>query len=155
MQGWAASLTPGWQNVGNGIPSQLQNTDSTINTHGRKLMRLCADSAMVLCTGRTLADTPAQLTFKASTNTVASRQDHVLVDPDLFSSIQYCGVGLTRPDSDHMPLEMRILLSAAAPPSPPLSPVQQHTPTWIWSGAKQEQYALALQAGPCQATLQP
>ncbi|KAA6423862.1 MAG: hypothetical protein FRX49_06432 [Trebouxia sp. A1-2] len=106
------------------------------------------------CTGRTLADTPARPTFKARTNTVASRLDHILVDPDLFSSIQYCGVGLTGPDSDHMPLEMRVLLSAAAPPSPLLPPVQQHTPTWIWDGAKQEQYALALQAGPCQATLQ-
>ncbi|DBA78710.1 TPA: hypothetical protein ACH3X1_008622 [Trebouxia sp. C0004] len=51
-----------------------------------------------------------------------------------------------------MLLEMRILLSAAAPLSPPL--VRQHTPTWMWSGAKQEQYALALQAGPCQASLQ-
>ena len=45
-----------------------------------------------------------------------------------------------------MPLEMRILLSAAALLSPPLPHVRQHTPTWIWSGAKQEQYTLALQA---------
>ncbi len=149
------SLPDPWvADVGDSIPPQVQNTDSTINAHGRKLVRLCLDSAMVLCTGRTLADTPAQPTFKARTNTVASRLDHVLVDPDLFSSIQYCGVGLTRPDSDHMPLEMRILLSAAAPPSPPLPPVQQHTPTWLWDGAKREQYALALQAGPCQASLQ-
>ena len=51
-----------------------------------------------------------------------------------------------------MRLEMRILLSAAAPPSPP--PVHHHTPTWIWDEAKQEPYALALQAGPCQAGLQ-
>ncbi|KAL0031012.1 hypothetical protein WJX79_009017 [Trebouxia sp. C0005] len=62
-------------------------------------------SASTLCTRRTLADTPARPTFKARTNTVASRLDHVLVDPDLFSSIQYCGVGLTRPDLDHMPLQ--------------------------------------------------
>ena len=149
------SLPDPWvTDVGDGIPPQLQNTDITINVHGRKLMRLCANSAMILCTGRTLADTPAQPTFKARTNTVASRLDHVLVDPDLFSSIQHCGVGPTRPDSDHMPLEMRILLSAAAPPSPPPALVQQHTPTWIWDGAKREQYALALQAGPCQASLQ-
>ncbi|DBA77818.1 TPA: hypothetical protein ACH3X1_009175 [Trebouxia sp. C0004] len=142
------SLPDPWvADVGDSIPPQLQNTDNTINAHGRKLVRLCADSAMVLCTGRTLADTPAQPTFKARTNTMASCLDHVLVDPGLFSSIQYCGVGLTRPDSDHMPLEMRILLSAAAPPSPPLPPVQKHTPTWLWSGAKREQYALALQAG--------
>ncbi len=149
------SLPDPWvADMGDSIPPQVQNADSTVNAHGRKLVRLCADSAMILCTGRTLADTPAQPTFKARTNTVASRLDHVLVDPDLFSSIQYCGVGLTRPDSDHMPLEMRILLSAAAPPSPPLPPVQQHTPTWLWDGAKREQYALALQAGSCQASLQ-
>ena len=112
------SLPDPWvTDVGDSIPPQLQNTDSTINAHGRKLMRLCADSAMILCTGRTLADTPAQPTFKARTNTMASRLDHILVDPDLFSSIQHCGVGPTRPDSDHMPLEMRILLSAAAPPT--------------------------------------
>ena len=102
------SLPDPWvTDVGDSIPSQLRNTDSTINAHGRKLMRLCADSAMILCTGRTLADTPAQPTFKARTNTMASRLDHILVDPDLFSSIQHCGVGPTGPDSDHMPLEMR------------------------------------------------
>ena len=123
------SLPDPWvADVGDGIPPQPQNTDSTVNTHGRRLVRLCADSAMILCIGRTLADTPAQPTFKARTNTVASRLDHVLVDPDLFSSIQYCVVGLTRADSDHMPLEMRILLSAAAPPSPPLPPLE------LWRG---------------------
>ena len=87
--------------------------------------------AMILCTGRTLADTHAQPTFKARTNTVASRLNHNLVDPDLFSSIQHCGVGPTRPDSGHMHLDMRILLNAAAPPSPPPPPEQQHTPTWM------------------------
>ena len=86
----------------------------------------------------------------AEHDTVASRLDHVLVDPDLFSSIQSCCIGPARDDSDHMPLEMRMLLGAAAPPSP----VQHHTPTWIWDGAKREPYALALQAGPCQASLQ-
>ena len=138
--------------VGHGVPPQLLNTDNTINSHGRKLMRLCEDSAMILCTGRTPGDTPALPSFKARTNTVASRLDHVLADPHLFSSIQSCCIGPVRDDSDHMPLEMRILFSAAAPPSPP--PVQHHTPTWIWDGAKREPYALALQAGPCQASLQ-
>ena len=108
-------------------------------------MRLCEDSAIILYTGRTPGDAPALPSFKARTNTVASRLDHILVDLDLFSSIQSCCVGPIRDDSDHMPLEMRILLSAVAPPSPP--PVQHHTP-------KGEPYALALQAGPCQASLQ-
>ena len=71
---------------------------------------------MIPCTGRTLADTPARPIFEACTNTVASRLDHVLLDPNhFFSFTEHCGVGPTRPD---MPLEMRILLSAAAPPSP-------------------------------------
>ena len=74
--------------VGHGVPPQLLNTDNTINSHGRKLVRLCEDSAMILCTGRTSGDTPALPSFKARTNTVASCLDHVLVDPDLFSSIQ-------------------------------------------------------------------
>ena len=149
------SLSEPWvTDVGGSIPPQLQITNSTTNAHGRKLVQLCADSAMILCTGRTLANTPAQPTFKARTNMMASCLDHILVDPDLFSSIEHCGVGPTKPDSEHMPLEMRILLSAAAPPSSPPPPEQQHTPTWIWDGAKQEQYALALQAGPCQASLQ-
>ncbi len=114
------------------------------------MCRQCNDSLHWQNLGRH----PCTAYFQGSHKHSASRLDHVLVDPDLFSSIQYWGVGLTRPDSDHMPLEMRILLSAAAPPSPPLPPVQQHTPTWLWDGAKQEQYALALQAGPCQARQQ-
>ena len=143
---------PWVKDVGHGIPPWLLNTDNTINSHGRKLMRLCEDSAMILCTGRTPGDTPALPSFKAQTNTVTSRLDHVLVDPDLFSSIHSCCIGPIRDDSDHMPLKMHIVLSAAAPPSPP--PVQHHTPTWVWDEAKREPYALALQAGPCQASLQ-
>ena len=86
------SLPDPWvTDVGDSIPPQLQNTDSTIKAHGCKLMRLFADSAMILCTSRTLADTPTQPTFKARTNTMASRLDHILVDPDFFSSIQRCG----------------------------------------------------------------
>ncbi len=116
MQGWAASLTLRWHMWIPASCRSCRNTESTINTHGRKLVRQCAYSAMILCTGGTLADTPARPTFKARTNTVASRLDHVLVDPDhFFSFTKDCGVGPTRPD---MPLEMRILLSAAAPPSP-------------------------------------
>ena len=41
--------------VGHDVPPRLLNTNNTINSHGRKLMRLCEDSAMILCTGRTPA----------------------------------------------------------------------------------------------------
>ena len=39
------SLHDPWvTDVGDSIPPQLQNTESTINAYGRKLMRLCADT---------------------------------------------------------------------------------------------------------------
>ena len=96
-------------------------------------------------------------------HTPAIRLDHIWWTPT--SSLpfrilsQHYGVGPPRPDSDHMPLEMRILLSVArgsAVYSISMWPPVQHNPTWIWDGlrAKQEQHALALQAGPCQASLQ-
>ena len=114
---------------------------------------------MILWTGINLADIPAQPTVKVKHN--GYTPGPYLVDPDLFSSIpkQHYGVGPPRPDSDHMPLEMRILLSVArgsAVYSISMWPPVQHNPTWIWDGlrAKQEQHALALQAGPCQASLQ-
>ena len=147
-------LDPWVADVGHGVPPQLLNTENTINAHGRKLMRVYEDSSMILCTGRTVGDTAARPSFKARANTVASRLDHVLVDPDLFPSIQSCRIGATRDDSDHMPLELRISLGAAAPPLPSHQPHMCHTPTWIWDGAKREQSAHALQAGPCQAILQ-
>ena len=49
--------------------SQLQNVDTTVNTHGRELLRLCEGTALVLCTGRTPLDVPAQPSFKARSNT--------------------------------------------------------------------------------------
>ena len=63
-----------------------------------------------------------------------------------FSTVVWGQPGLTQ----IMPVEMHILLSAATPPYPPPSPVQQYTLAWIWDGDKQEQYALALPAGLCQ-----
>ena len=107
---------------------------------------------MVLCTGRTPSDVPAQASFKARSNTQPSRLDHVLVDCNLFHAIQSCGVGPVRPESDHLPLELQLLLDAptslaSAPPPSGLNPA------WTWDGAQQEVYACALQAGPCQALL--
>ena len=138
--------------MGSDIPAQLQNSDHTTNSHGRKLLRLCEDTAMVLCTGRTPSDMPAGASFKARSNTHPSRLDHVLVDCGLFPAVQSCGVGLARPDSDHLPLEMRLVLSAPPAPAsaPPPSPLR---PAWKWDGAQREPYAHALQAEPCQALL--
>ena len=59
--------------------------------------------ALIVCT----STVPALPSFKTCTNT-SPYLDHVLADPGLFSSILSCCVGPTRPDSDHMPLELRI-----------------------------------------------
>ena len=135
--------------LGHSVPAQAANTDQTINSHGRKLQRLCADSAVVLCTGRTPSDVPAAASFKARSNTSPSRLDHVLVDPSLFAAIQSCGIGAERPDSDHLPLEAHLLLhstpSTTVLPAPALVPA----PKWIWDSAKRDAYAGALQTEPC------
>ena len=138
---------------GGGLPVNIQNTDSTINAHGRKLIQLCSDTSLVLCTGRAAADIPAQPSFKARINTAPSRLDHFLVDPELFPFVQSCRVGPSRPDSDHMPLEMRLLLDdAALPPRPTLS--GQAAPRWVWDETKREPYTTALLGASCQAALQ-
>lgn len=38
--------------LGHRTPKQVQKIDSTVNAHDCKLMRLCEDTAIVLCTGR-------------------------------------------------------------------------------------------------------
>lgn len=106
-QAWVSELSPD-------IPVQLQNTDSTVNSHGGKLLQMCEDTAMVLCTGRTPSDVPAQPSFKARSNTQPSRLDHVLVDAELFHAIQSYGVGPVMAESDHLPLELRLSLAAPA-----------------------------------------
>ncbi|DBA77773.1 TPA: hypothetical protein ACH3X1_009233 [Trebouxia sp. C0004] len=59
-----------------GISAQLQSSGITVNGHGRRLVRLCEETAMVLCIGRTAGDTPAQPSFRARSNTEPSRLDH-------------------------------------------------------------------------------
>ncbi|DBB01577.1 TPA: hypothetical protein ACH3X1_000225 [Trebouxia sp. C0004] len=109
------------------------NSDITVNGHGGRLLRLCEETAMVLCTGRTAGDTPAQPSFRARSNTEPSRLDHALVDCGLFSAIQSCRVGYHQHESDHFPLELQLLLTAPTLPaaqSPPRTPTpkQLHDP---------------------------
>ena len=118
-----AASQPWITELGEGFSAQLQNSDITVNGHGRKLMRLCEGAAMVLCTGRTPGDTPAQPSFRARSNTEPSRLDHVLVDCGLFPAVQSSRVGAHRHESDHFPLELQLLLTVptlpTAPPPPP------------------------------------
>ena len=78
---------------------------------------------MVLCTGRTPEDTPAQPSFRARSNTEPSRLDHALVDCGLFPAVQSSKVGAHRHKSDHFSMELQLLLTMpdlpTAPPSPP------------------------------------
>lgn len=48
---------------------------------------------------------------------------HVMVDAGLFPAIQSCGVGPVRAESDHLPLEMHLSLTAPSmPQSEPMLP---------------------------------
>lgn len=132
--------------------AQLHNSDSTVNSHGRKLLSLCEEAAMVICTGRTPGDTPAQPSFKARSNTAPSRLDHALVDCGLFAAIQTCGVGLHRQESDHFPLELQLLLTAPASPAS-LPPPQTSILSWAWDSSQRGPYAEALLSGPCQTLI--
>ena len=144
-QPWVSGLGPG-------IPTQLQNTDATVNAHGRKLLRLCEDTASVLCTGRTALDMPAQPSFKARSNTQPSRLDHVIVDADLFHTIQSCAVGPARAESDHLPLQLHLELATCAPSAPQLLPTPL-LPAWRWDSALRDSYAHALQSPACQSLI--
>ena len=125
-----AASQPWVTELGEGISAQLQNSDITVNGHGRKLMRLCEEAAMVLCTGRFPGDTPAQPSFRARSNTEPSR----------------------RPKSDHFPLELQLLLTVPnLPPAP--APPPAPTPTWLWDSSQRGPYAHALLSGPWQALI--
>ena len=141
-QAWVSEL-------GSGIPSQLQNVDTIVNTHGRRLLQMCEDTAMVLCTGRCACDMPAQPSFKARSNTQPSRIDHVLIDAELFHAIHSCIVGPPRPESDHLPLQLQLTLATAASPAP-LVPAAPLLPAWKWDSSSRDAYAQALQSQSCQ-----
>ena len=116
-----AAAQPWITDLSDDISAQLQNSDSTVHGHGRKLLHLCEETARVLCTGRTPGDngdTPAQPSFKARNNTAASRLDHALVDCGLFASIQACCIGSHRQEADHFPYELCLLLTVPAPVEP-------------------------------------
>ena len=147
-----AASQPWVTELGEGISAQLQNSDITVNGHGRKLLCLCEEAAMVLCTGRIARDTPAQPSFRARSNTEPSRLDHALVDCGRFPAVQTCTVGAHRHESDHFPLELHLLLTAPTLPAAP-PPPQAPTPTWVWDNSQRGAYARALLSGPCQALI--
>lgn len=128
----------------NGEGSQRRGcTDTTVNAHGRRLVEMCKDTGLLLCTGRAKGDEHAIPTFWSSARGTASRLDHLLVSPDALPLIQECGVRKGRSDSDHCPLESIISL--------PLS--EQNTSTCTgpslrrihWDPKKQNAYVQGLE----------
>ena len=103
---WAASL-------GDSIPAQRQHSDSFSNSHGRLLMQLCEESALVLCTGRTASDIPATHSYRSYMHGGTSCMDHFMVTAGLFPVVRSCGVAPQRPDSNHLPLVMQLQLPLA------------------------------------------
>ena len=147
-----AATQPWITDLSDDASAQVLNSDSTVKGHGRKLLQLCEEAAMVLCTGRTVGDTPAQPSFKARSNTAASRLDHALVDCGLFASIQSCCIGSRRHESGHFPLELRLLLTAPASLAS-LPSAQSSIPSWVWDNSQRGPYASALASGPCQSLI--
>lgn len=78
-------------------------TDSVVNSHGRKLIRLCSETGSLLCTGRLPGDEHAPFSFRSGAR--QSRVDHILVSDGFLSHVQGCTVNIAREESDHAPLE--------------------------------------------------
>ena len=110
----ASKFSDAWvHTIDPSIPVHWQSGDQTVNSYGHQLMQLCEDTCMVLCTGRTLTDTPAAPSFPRAN----SRLHHALVSPQLFPLIQFCGIQPHRIDSDHSPLVMQLHLSIFSTPN--------------------------------------
>ena len=117
-------------------------TDEGVNAHGVRLLELCKDTDMLLCTGRVPGDTEAAPTFKARAHTQATRPDHVIVSVDTLPLFSHIVVNTGRKDSDHHPIEMTLQVNVAASvPVPcigaPLSRVK-------WQPSARHAYADAL-----------
>ncbi len=93
-------------------------TDTTVTAHGRLLAQLSADTGLVLCTGHAPGDEAALPTWHRGRS--ATRLDHILVSPAIYSAISSCTVGALRDDSDHCPLQMQLALFTQLTPPPPL-----------------------------------
>lgn len=117
-------------------------TDVGVNGHGHRLIELCKQSGLMLCTGRVAGDEFAVSTFKARRNSAASRPDHVLVSQGVLQCLQTSVVDTERRDSDHYPIETVLRLTASTPApvccgGRPLSRLQ-------WQSSAQNRYVAAL-----------
>ena len=148
-----AGIQPWVSKLGPGIPTQLQNIDSTVNVHNHKLMHMCEDTAIVLCTGRVPSDTPAQASFKAGSNTQPSRLDHVLVGAELFHALQTCkGAPVGRFRSPSSSASLMLLPACCCLPSISATCTSNTLASCLEVGW-QYTYVHAVQSEPCQVVL--
>lgn len=74
------------------LPAVRGVSDDEDNSHGAAVIRVCEQSGLVLCTGRIQGDLEALPTFKARSNTRATRIDHVLASPQAADRLHSCAV---------------------------------------------------------------
>lgn len=117
-------------------------TDEGVNAHGLRLLELCKDTDMLLCTGRVPGDLAAVPTFKARANSQATRPDHVLVSVDTLPMVVNAVVNTGRQDSDHNPIEMTVTVNVAQ--SDPTVCTGQCLPRVKWQPTSRTAYTHAL-----------
>jgi len=151
------NLPDAWFTTFNEVIPPRQSQDQSTNALGPHLMQLCEDTSMVLCTGRTLLDTPATPSYLRGN----SRLYHALVSPSLFPFIHSCGIPPQTQESDHCPLIMKLHLPFMSPSTPSEGGSSIHathsgTPVtrWVWDSTKRAAYASSLQFPACAQLLQ-
>lgn len=127
------------------LPAVRGMSDDNSNSHGAAMIRFCEQSGLVLCTGRIPGDQEALPTFKARSNTQATRIDHLLVSPQAAGKLHLCAVNQQQQGSDHWPIEAALQLpfNFVTVPRAAASGVQLQRAHW--NPAQQQDYAATLQ----------
>ena len=102
-----------------------------VNSHGHHLLTFCKTVGFSLATGRAPGDLAAFLTFRARSNTLPSRIDHVLPSCHNVSTILSSHVNSSRFDSDHFPLETYMSLPCIVGDLPPPDGLQLSAVRWV------------------------
>ena len=126
-------------------------TDLAVNSHGRRLIRLCSETGSLLCTGRLPGDQHAPCTFRAGAR--QSRVDHILVSDVFLSQVQRCTVNTARLESDHAPLEADLCIPVPQRVQE-LDCIGVPLPRRHWCAEYHGHYSQALQSPACVAMLQ-
>ena len=120
--------------------------DPHVNSHGRQLLRVVNKLGAYICTGRVAGDIPAGISYRATSRSVATRLDHVIVSSNLLTHLQHSHIDYERSDSDHFPLCTTLSL-------PILSEISSHCThrghplsQIVWCPLARDQYVQALRS---------